>query len=319
MSQPYGPPDRPGAWSGPPQPGPPPSPQPPRPAQQPQPPGWQPQPPARQPQPPAPQSRERPSAFKDFFNGVGYLFRGIGWVARHPVQWLFGLIPALIVLAVYVAALVFLAYRIDDLAGWVTGFADGWSDAARTSVRVVAGIALYGSALFLAIITFTAVTLLVGDPFYEAIAVRVEESQGGAPPEPDVPLLVQIGRALKDALILGAVALVFAIVFFACGFLPVVGQTVVPVVAALVSGYFLAGELTSIALERRGLRRRDRFARLRKHRPLAVGFGAATFVVFLIPLGAVLAMPGAVAGGTLLARERLADEPPAEAGLTSPG
>lgn len=313
MSQPYGPPDRPGAWSGPPQPGPPPGPQPgPPPNTQPGP--RQPSPPPQQPGP-----RQRPSAFKDFFNGVGYLLRGIGWVARHPAQWLFGLIPALIVLAVYVAALVFLAYRIDDLAGWVTGFADGWSGAARTSARVVAGIALYGSALFLALITFTAVTLLVGDPFYEAIAVRVEESQGGAPPEPDVPLLVQIGRALKDTLILGAVALVFAIVFFACGFLPVVGQTVVPVVAALVSGYFLAGELTSIALERRGLRRRDRFARLKADRPLAVGFGAATFVAFLIPLGAVLAMPGAVAGGTLLARERLADEPTAGAGLTSPG
>lgn len=309
MSQPYGPPPRPGPWSGPPQPGPPPPGPPPSP-QQPIPAG----PPGR----PAPEP-PRPSAFKDFFTGVGYLLRGIGWVARHPAQWLFGLIPALIVLAVYVAALVFLAYRIDDLAGWATGFADGWSDAARTSLRVVAGIALYGSALFLAIITFTAVTLLVGDPFYEAIAVRVEESQGGAPPEPDVPLLVQIGRAVKDALILAAVALVFAVVFFACGFLPVVGQTVVPVVAALVSGYFLAGELTSIALERRGLRRRDRFARLKADRPLAVGFGAATFVVFLIPLGAVLAMPGAVAGGTLLARERLAGEPPADAGLASPG
>ncbi|GGQ03324.1 CysZ protein [Actinomadura coerulea] len=318
MSQPYGPPDRPGAWSGLPQPGPQPGP-PPSPQAAPRPGPPQPSP-AQQPgfvqqQSPPP----RPSAFKDFFNGVGYLLRGIGWVARHPAQWLFGLIPALIVLAVYVAALVFLAYRIDDLAGWVTGFADGWSDAARTSARVVAGIALYGSAVFLSVITFTAVTLLVGDPFYESIAVRVEESQGGAPPEPDVPLLVQIGRAVKDALILGAVALVFAVVFFACGFLPVVGQTVVPVVAALVSGYFLAGELTSIALERRGLRRRDRFARLKTRRPLAVGFGAATFVVFLIPLGAVLAMPGAVAGGTLLARERLADDPPAEAGLTSPG
>lgn len=251
----------------------------------------------------------RPSAFKDLFTGAGYLFRGIGWMARHPAQWLFGLIPALIVLAVYMAGLVFLALQIDDLAGWVTGFADGWSDLARTSARVVAGIAIYGSALFLAVITFTAVTLLVGDPFYEAIAVRVEESQGGAPPEPDVPLMVQIGRALKDTLVLGAVALAFAVVFFACGFLPVVGQTVVPVVAALVSGYYLAGELTSVALERRGMRRKERFARLRRDRPLVVGFGAATFVVFLIPLGAVLAMPGAVAGATLLARARLAEEP----------
>ncbi|TDB89196.1 hypothetical protein E1264_08975 [Actinomadura sp. KC216] len=240
-------------------------------------------------------------------------------MARHPAQWLFGLIPALIVLTVYVTALVFLAFQIDDLAGWVTGFADDWSDTPRTWARIVAGTAIYGAALFLAVLTFTAVTLLVGDPFYEAIAVRVEESQGGAPPEPDVPLIVQIGRAIKDAVLLGAVALTFAVVFFVCGFLPVVGQTVVPLVAALVSGYFLAGELTSVALERRGIRRTERFARLKANRPLAIGFGVATLLVFLVPLGAVLAMPGAVAGGTLLARERLADPPQAKEALVTPG
>jgi CysZ protein len=292
---------------------------------------WNPQPGARppgapapvpgRPQPPVPpgppgapgrpprQDEAKPSAIKDLFSGVGYLLRGIGWTARNPAQWLFGLIPALIVLAAYAAGLVALAFYLDDLAGWVTPFADGWSDGARAAMRVVAGIAVYGTAVFLAVLTFTAVTLLVGDPFYEAIAVRVEESQGGAPPEPDVPLLVQIGRALKDALVLGLVAVLFAVVFFAAGFLPVVGQTVVPVIAALVSGYYLAGELTSIALERRGLLRKERFARLKANRALAVGFGAATFVVFLIPLGAVFAMPGAVAGATLLARERLADGP----------
>lgn len=265
-----------------------------------------------------PQAEPRPSAFKDFFTGVGFLFRGLGWTARHPAQWLFGLIPALIVLVVYAAALGFLASQIDDLAGWTTGFADGWSDAARTSARVAAGIAIFGTALFLAVITFTVVTLLVGDPFYEAIAVRVEESEGGAPPDPDVPRIVQIGRAVQDALILGAVALCFAVVFFACGFLPVVGQTAVPVIAGLVSGYFLAGELTSIALERRGIRRRERFVLLRRNRPLVLGFGAATVVIFLVPLGAVLAMPGAVAGATLLARARLVEESQVTAGAVGP-
>ncbi|GAA2138962.1 EI24 domain-containing protein [Actinomadura napierensis] len=272
-------------------------------------------PPGRPAGPPARRRAEpRPSAIKDLLNGVGYLLRGIGWTARHPAQWAFGLIPALIVLAAYAAALVTLAFYLDDLAGWVTPFADGWSDAARASARVIAGIAIYGASVFLAVLTFTAVTLLVGDPFYEAIAVRVEESQGGAPPDPDVPLLVQIGHAIKDTAVLGIVAVLFAVVFFAAGFLPLIGQTVVPVVAAMVSGYFLAGELTSIALERRGLRRRERFARLKADRPLVVGFGAATFVVFLIPLGAVFAMPGAVAGATLLARERLADDPLGTAG-----
>ncbi|MXQ68044.1 hypothetical protein GQ466_28915 [Actinomadura rayongensis] len=248
----------------------------------------------------------KPSFFRDLFTGIGYLVRGIGWTARRPGQWLFGLIPALIVLVVYVAALTALAFNLDDLASWVTPFADGWSSGARDTARVVAGIAIFGAALFVAILLFTALTLLVGDPFYEKIAERVEDSAGGAPPEPDVPLGVQIVRAIRDGLLLGVIALAFGLVFFVCGFLPVVGQTVVPVVAAFVSGWFLTAELTSIALERRGLLRRERFARLRANRGLTLGFGVATFVVFLIPLGAVVAMPGAVAGATLLARERLA-------------
>ncbi|MFB4313258.1 EI24 domain-containing protein [Actinomadura sp. 21ATH] len=248
-------------------------------------------------------------AFSDFFDGVGYLFRGLGWVARHPLQWLFGLIPAVIVLVAYAAALGALAWNLDGVAGWLTPFADGWSEWPRTAARVVAGIAVFGASLFVAILTFTALTLLVGDPFYENISEKVEESQGGAPPEPDVPLMTQIGRAIKDALLLGLVALGFAVVFFACGFLPVVGQTVVPVVAAFVSGYFLTGELTSVAMDRRGVLRKERFALMKRRRPLVLGFGVATVVIFLIPLGAVLAMPGAVAGGTLLARERLAADP----------
>lgn len=258
---------------------------------------------------------EQQSRFKDLFNGAGYLFRGIGWVARHPLQWLFGLIPALIVLTVYGTALGFLVYHLDDVASWVTWFADGWSETVRKATRVIAGIAVLGASVFLGILTFTAVTLLVGDPFYEAIAVRVEESQGGAPPEPDVPLMTQIGRAVKDTVLLGLVALGFALLFFAGGFIPGIGQTVVPVVAACVSGYFLAGELSSVALERREILRKERFVRMKANRPLVVGFGVATFAMFLVPLGAVLVMPGAVAGATLMVRERLgADKWPRQEG-----
>jgi CysZ protein len=246
-------------------------------------------------------------AISDFFEGVGYLFRGLGWIARRPGQWLFGLIPALIVLALYGTALGLLAWNLADLVGWLTPFADDWSDGMRRTARVVTGIAIFGAALFVALLTFTAVTLLIGDPFYERISKRVEDSQGGAPPEPDVPWATALARAIEDTVLLALVALAFAVVFFVGGFIPLIGQTVVPVVAAFVSGYFLAGELISVALERRGVVRRERFALMKANRPLVLGMGVATVVVFLIPLGAVLAMPGAVAGGTLLVRERLAD------------
>jgi uncharacterized protein involved in cysteine biosynthesis len=243
---------------------------------------------------------------RNFVAGVRYFVRGLGWVARRPGQWLFGLIPALIVLIAYSVGLIFLGVYLSDLVKAVSPFADHWSAGARDFVRVLIGISMYGAALMIAIVTFTGVTLVVGEPFYESIAGRVEESAGGLPPEADVPVWRQMWRGLGDALVVGLITGLLAVLFFVLGFLPVVGQTVVPVVAALVSGYFLTLELTSIALERRGLRRRERFALLRRDRALSVGFGASVFVVFLIPLGAVLAMPGAVAGGTLLARERFA-------------
>lgn len=245
---------------------------------------------------------------RNFIAGVRYFARGLGWVARRPKQWLFGLVPALIVLVAYAAGLIVLGLYLGDLVNVASPFADHWSSGPRDTLRVLMGVLIFAAAVMISIVTFTGVTLVVGEPFYEGISTRVEESAGGLPHEADVPLWRQLVRGLGDAAIVGLITGLFAVIFFALGFLPVVGQTAVPVVAACVSGYFLTLELTSIALERRGLRRRDRFALLRRNRGLAVGFGASVFVVFLIPLGAVLAMPGAVAGGTLLARERLADQ-----------
>jgi CysZ protein len=253
------------------------------------------------------EARVRPvsKALRDVVIGVSYLARGLGWTARHPRQWLLGLVPALIALVLYAAALTLLIVYADDLAALVTPFADQWSGGVRRTVRIIVGIGIVGAGALFAVVTFTALTLLIGEPFYERLAVRVEESAGGAPPEADMPVVTRLLGGVGDTIVVGAVALLFAVLFFVFGLVPGIGQTVVPVAAACVSGYFLSGELTSLALQRRGLRRAERFARLRRERPLAVGFGAAAFVLFLIPFGAVLGMPGAVAGGTLLARERL--------------
>ncbi|WP_433175853.1 EI24 domain-containing protein [Actinoallomurus sp. CA-150999] len=255
---------------------------------------------------------------RDLVDGIRYFLRGMGWVARRPRQWLFGLIPALIVLVVYVVALVVLARYDWDLAKAMSPFADHWSKGLRDATRGLIAVLVFGAAVMIAVVTFTAVTLIVGDPFYESLSERVEESAGGVPPEARVSLLRQLARAIVDAIIVGSVTALFAVLFFALGFIPAIGQTVVPVVAAFVSGYFLTFELTSIALERRGVRRRERFALLRRDKWLVLGFGVTVFVVFLIPLGAVLTMPGAVAGGTLLARERLARPaiPPDQGALT---
>ncbi|WP_067508913.1 EI24 domain-containing protein [Actinoplanes sp. TFC3] len=245
------------------------------------------------------------STTRDFFTGAGLLGRGLGLVLRSPRLLGLGLLPALIAGALYTAALITLITFIGDVAAAVTWFADDWSTVWRDLLRLIAGGAVLGLAGLLGVLTFTAVTLLIGDPFYEKISGLVERRYGGVPDEVEVPLWQSLRRSLTDSVRLIALSVVVGIPLFAAGFIPVVGQTVVPVIGGAVGGWLLALELTGVPFEKRGKRLRDRRVHLRERRPLALGYGVAVFVCFLIPLGAVLLMPAAVAGAALLSRKVL--------------
>jgi CysZ protein len=236
---------------------------------------------------------------------MGLLGRGLGLVLRTPRLLGLGLLPALIAGLLYAGALVALIAFLPELSHAVTGFADDWSVGWRDLLRVLAQIALLGAAVLLGVLAFTAVTLAIGDPFYERISDLVESRYGGVPDEVEVVWWRSIGRSVVDSLRLIGLSIVFGVPLFVLGFIPVVGQTVVPVIGGAVGGWLLAVELTGTSFQRRGRRLRDRRRVLRANRPLALGFGVAVFLSFLIPLGAILLMPAAVAGAALLSRKAL--------------
>jgi CysZ protein len=224
--------------------------------------------------------------------------------ARSPRIMLLGLIPAMIVALLLLAAFVVLLSFIGDISVAVTWFADGWGTGERRAVRVLAGIAVVGAFLVVGVVAYTGLTLTVGEPFYEAISRHVEDRLGGVQGEVDIPFWRTLPRSIVDSLRLLLLTMVCGIPLFVAGFIPVVGETVVPVIGALVAGWFLTHELIGVPFERRGLRYADRRRMLRGRRSLALGFGTAAFVCFLIPVvGAVLLMPAAVAGATLLSRD----------------
>jgi CysZ protein len=240
-----------------------------------------------------------------FLFGVGLLLRGLAIYARSPRLMLLGVVPALITGALLIAAFGTLAYFVTDLAELITPFADDWSTTPRSAVRAFAGLALLGVGGLVGVLTFTALTLVVGDPFYEKISERVEERYGGTPGAVDVPFWPSLRRSIADSLRLVGMSILVGIPLFAAGFIPVVGQTVVPVIGAAVGGWLLTLELAGAPFYRRGMRLPDRRRTLKVDRATALGFGVAVFVSFLIPLGAVLIMPAAVAGAALLTRHAL--------------
>lgn len=231
------------------------------------------------------------------------MLAGQRWVFRNG-RWLgFGLLPGLVSLLLYAAALTGLFYGADDFTAWATPFASDWSSPWLGLFRGFLTALVISLGLFLTVITFTAVTLLVGQPFYESLSEQVDRTEGGEVPESGRSFWEDLWISARDSLRLLVRVLLYGILLFALGLIPVVGQTVVPVIGFLVSGFFLTQELTSVALQRRRVDLDEQLALLRGRRALALGFGVPLVLVFLIPLVAVFLMPGAVAGATLMARE----------------
>ncbi|GAB3862222.1 hypothetical protein GCM10028801_27390 [Nocardioides maradonensis] len=240
-----------------------------------------------------------------FGHGVALLLRGQGLWRRRPGLMLLGLVPAALVAVVMAALLVTLLLYVDDLVGWATPFADGWASAVRSVFRAALEVVAVLGSLLLFVVSFTGLTLAVGDPFYERIWMAVEHEVGGDVPERGVGWL----RGALDGLVLVLYGIAASVVVFLLGLLPVVGAVVGAVLGVVVSGRMLAGELVSRPLEARGMDRAARAALLRSRRGELLGFGVGVQLCFLVPLGAILVMPGAVAGATYLAREALTANP----------
>jgi CysZ protein len=157
------------------------------------------------------------------------------------------------------------------------------------------------------LIGFSALTLAIGAPFYEYIAEKVEDDLGGVPHAVDLPWWRLLGMGLRDSIILVLWSLLYTVPLVIAGFIPVLGQFVVPVLMALVTAWFLALELIAVPFYRRGMALRQRRAHMRKRQMLTLGLGLPASLLCAIPLLAIVVMPVAFIGGVLVAREVLQD------------
>jgi CysZ protein len=259
--------------------------------------------------PTAPAARTRgPNPITEFFAGVATLARGFGYFRRRPGTMALGLIPAAIVFGILVVLIVLLVANLDPVTIFLTGFAESWDEGWRNLLRIGFGLALVVGLIVLYAFAFTALTLIVGDWFYQRIWRIVEADLGDftAGPEPG------FWRSSLDAARLVVRAIVTGVLIVLLGLVPLIGTVLAVVLGTFLSGRVVALELTTRPLEARGMTRQQRRAALRSHSARVLGFGVAVHLCFLIPGGAILVMPAAVAGATLLARHALGAAPPLE-------
>jgi CysZ protein len=247
------------------------------------------------------------SAVGELLAGAGLLTRGMGLIVRRPRMFLLGAIPPAITSVIFTGLLIALITQLDPAVDWLTPFADGWARGLATTIHVIVGTTLVAGAVLLMVISFTVLTLALGSPLYDKLSESVEREFG------DVAELKEnvargLFRALRQAVTLIAVSILGALVLFATGFVPVVGQTFVPVLSAMFGGWMLGIELVGPPFERRGmLRLADRRTAMRTRRLRVLGFVVPTFLLLAVPFAGVVVFPVATAGGTLLARQLLGE------------
>jgi CysZ protein len=257
----------------------------------------------------------RATGARDFLAGAGLFWRGVRLWSRNPRLMVTGLLPGLIVAVLFGALLFVIVGNLRPFSAWIVDvvFTKDTNPVAELAEVVVAFALFFGTVLAL-VYTFATVTLLVGTPFFERISRNIDSALGVpasfAQAGQGNSIWKGIGESLRRLLLVGPVGLLV----FLVGLLPLVGTVIAFVLGAAFGGWFLALELTEYPLARRGLPMlAQRRAALRRRRALSLGFGTMVFVAFLVPGGAVLVMPAAVAGGTLLAR-RVSGESVAQVG-----
>ena len=219
-----------------------------------------------------------------------------------PKVMLVGALPAVVaglIIAVLIAVLLVVSPSVEDLILEVTGADGAWG---RTlSVLLTVLIVVAGSVA--AVLMFTTIALMIGQPFFEYVSRHLDERDGIEVVNADEAWTRSLRRGVTEGLVTLATSLGILLVAALLGLIPVAGTVAAFVASAMLGGRMLAIELTAYPMACRGVvARRDRIAWLRPVRATAYLFGTFIFLIFMLPLGTVLAMPVAVVGANTLSR-----------------
>lgn len=236
----------------------------------------------------------------------GVRIAGLGlrtWsTSRRIMAW--GLVPGALTLVIFGVVAVVIATQVWGWAGSLAQVLVGSGGWFEGLIQLVVAMAIVAGAVLLGIYMFTAVTLTIGQVFFERISRTVDQAYGFAGTDPDTPWYRSLARGVGEAGRLALLTVPLGLGLFVVGLVPLFGAAASFVLGAAFGGWFLALELATYPLERRGMvTLSQRRAVLRRRRATVVGFGATVFLLFLIPLGPALFMPAAVAGATHLVQE----------------
>jgi CysZ protein len=214
---------------------------------------------------------------------------------RHRRLLALATVPLVLNLLLYLAALALVVHYYEQWFGLLVAQPQAWYwFVGYVVLRLVAFVLLLAALVFSFVFVGTALTA----PFLEVLSAHVERLLRG--PETltfgrPLSWLRDLRRALGHALLL----LLLWLGLFPLSFLPGLGHLLWMVGSWLLLAY----NFTAFALEHRRWSFREQWRLLLREWAATLGFGAAVFVVLLLPLFGLVLLPIAAVGGTLLVLE----------------
>jgi CysZ protein len=216
--------------------------------------------------------------------GVRFFFAGLRMLLRHPALLGLSLIPIFLT----VVLLLGLAFGVAWLVGQMV------SDALGGNLRVFAQALIFVLALLVGYFLYLPVARVLLAPFSEALSRKAHAiNTGAAIYQSDLGW----ARAMWEGLKLVMLQLVIAIFVLALSLaFPPIGAPIGIAVAVFLCGL----DFFDIPLSARGMRLRRKLGVIWRNKSLAIGFGAAAYLLLLIPVVNLLSLPVGVIGATLL-------------------
>jgi CysZ protein len=239
----------------------------------------------------------------DFLKGASYVFRGTGLVAKPELRR-FVLIPLIINILVFTAAIWFGISQFDSLLDWMLPGGDSWwAEYARAALWVLFTVIV----LLILFFTFTLLANLIGAPFNGLLSEKVEIYLSGEGLDSEGDIRDFLSTVLPS--IMSEVKKILYYISIAAGIfllLLIPGLNILsPILWAAYTSWMFTTEYTAYPMENHRMYFSQIRRKLKSHKALSFGFGLAVMIMSAIPFINFFVMPVAVSGATALWAERL--------------
>jgi len=229
-----------------------------------------------------------------FFDGVGALFSGFGFVLKNPPVWPLAMVPVAIAGLITTLVAGGTMHAVIPAVGRLFGGHLGLL--ARVVELLIGALALVVAAL----VAFGIAQPLSG-PALNRIVRRAEEDLGAAP-RPPTGFWEDVLRALHSIAVAYGVGLpVLAVLALVTFFFPPAGVVTFPL-KLVVLALLVAWDLCDYPLSAHGMPVGARISFVGRNLGAMVGFGFGLALLSLLPCALVLVLPAGVAGAARLTR-----------------